>query len=378
MDYVERTAKVREEMLRRHIDALFLPSSGDRQYITGIPSERPCITHHHRWGDWLNGVFVTGDKIVYVAPWMVREAAWQQAEEKRYIDEVVIVEEGEDCGCFARELAGKLGLGGGVIAVPKVAMAKTLTGLCEAVKGISFVCTEDFTCGMRMIKDEEEISIMREASEIADEAFRRTVKGIGPGVSEYEIAAELDLNMMRLGAECVSFPTDVMIKGPGVKETGGSGFAKVVKGCNIAFDFGCVYRGYCSDFGRTVFVGEPSVKQRRIHELVMAAQRAAADALCKGQVTAAELDGIARRVINEGGYYEEFFHRLGHGIGVDVHEYPYLSRGCDEVLMPGMTITIEPSVMIPGELRIRVEDIFHITEQGVECLNAVTREIVVI
>lgn len=378
MNYEARISRVRAAMADRGISAMFLPSSGDRQYITGIPSERPCTTHHHRSGDWLDGIFLTQNSIIYTVPWMMRSFAQAQAEDKKYINEVVILQEGEDYRNLAGKVLEKLKLHKGTVAVPKGTMSKSVINLSQVAPELDFTNTEAVTCPMRMIKEAEEIEIMKEASRIADEAFLAVIGMIAPGVTEYEIAARLDYEMIKRGAECVSFPTDVMIKGPGIRETGGSGFAKAASGCNIAFDFGCVYQGYCSDFGRTVYVGEPTEEYRRIHELVMKSQLAAASAAVPGRMTAVELDKTARRVINEGGYYDEFFHRLGHGIGIDVHEYPYLNKGYTEPLQTGMTVTIEPSVMIEGKLRIRVEDIYHITENGAESFNKVTKEMIVL
>jgi len=378
MDYENRIMKVRNIMSERNIDALFLPPSGDRQYITGFETERPCMTHHHRSGDWLDGVLITQDKIIYIAPKMIEDNICRQIEDKKYIDDIVVLPEGEDYNEYAKMIIDKFNLRKSLIAVTKNTMAKTLINFLKISQNIEFVNTETFTCQMRMIKEPEELDNMRAAAKIADDSFLEVVGKIKKGMTEYEISSELNLQMKKRGAECPSFATDVMIKNYGIIESLGSGLTRVEKGCNIAFDFGAVYKGYCSDFGRTVYFGEPSIKYKNIHKLVMNSQQAAVDAIVPGAITAVDLDKIARDVINSGGYGKEFHHRLGHGIGIDVHEYPYLNKGYSEIIREGMTLTIEPSVVIKGEFRIRVEDVFHVTKEGAISLNNVTKNMIVL
>lgn len=378
MDYAKRSAHMRQEMAARGIDVLFLPSCGDRQYLTGIATERPCTTHHHRSGDWLDGLFFTQKEAILACPWMKRAWAREEGEKNPLVTDVIILDEGRDYVAYAADILTRLGLRAPVIGVPKAAMAKSLVNLKRACPGASFVNIESITCPMRMVKDPEEIAIMREASRIADEAFLAVLPQIHAGMLELEVAQALEKEMFLRGAECVSFPTDVMALKKGAPCDGGSGLVKLEKGCNIAFDFGCVYQGYCSDTGRTIFLGEPSKKCLDIHKLVMASQQAAIDALAPGAITCVQLDGVARKVINNGGYFEEFFHRLGHNIGVDVHEYPYLNKGYTQPILENMTLTVEPSIMIPGELRIRVEDVVLVTAQGGEPLNKVTKEPIIL
>lgn len=378
MDYAKRMALVRNEMEAQGIDVLFLPSCGDRQYLTGIATERPCTTHHHRSGDWLDGLFLTKEAGLLACPWMKRVWALAEGNKNPLVTEVIILDEGKDYVAYAADIFTKLNLKKPVIGVPKQVMGKSMINLMRACPEANFCNIEEITCRMRMIKDVDEVAIMKEASRIADESFMEILPHLRPGIMELEIAQELDRQMLLRGAECVSFPTDVMSMKKGAPTDGGSSLVKLEAGANIAFDFGCVYNGYCSDTGRTVFLGEPTKKYLDIHKLVMASQQAAIDAIRPGEITCFQLDGVARKVINNGGYYDEFFHRLGHNIGVDVHEYPYLNKGYNQLLQAGMMITVEPSIMIPGELRIRVEDIVHVTEDGCISLNTVTREPIVI
>ena len=146
---------------------------------------------------------------------------------------------------------------------------------------------------------------------------------------------------------------------------------------HIAFDFGAVYQGYCSDFGRTVFCGEPSAEERRIHSLVMAAQAAGMAEMRADQSTGQTADKAAREVLVAAGYGEHFWHRLGHGIGCDVHEPPFLTSSEQRTLQSGMTFTVEPSVLKQG-VAIRVEDVVLVTPAGGECLNHASHDLIVI
>jgi Xaa-Pro aminopeptidase len=136
------------------------------------------------------------------------------------------------------------------------------------------------------------------------------------------------------------------------------------EGDTISFDFGCVYKGYCSDFGRTVYVGNPPDKVRRIHDVVVEAQAAAIERMVDGEVTATQLDSVARGIVERAGYGPNFVHRLGHGIGVTVHEPPFLYLPEDTVLRKGMTFTVEPSILLFGEWSARVEDVVMVTAKG--------------
>jgi Xaa-Pro aminopeptidase len=135
-------------------------------------------------------------------------------------------------------------------------------------------------------------------------------------------------------------------------------------GDTISFDFGCVYEGYCSDFGRTVFVGDPPAKVREIHDLVMTAQGTTIEQMKAGELTCEQLDSVARGIIERAGYGDNFVHRLGHGIGLTVHEPPYLYIPDRTLLAEGMTFTVEPSVLLFGEWSARVEDVVLVTKTG--------------
>mgnify|MGYP000877424285 CR=1 FL=1 len=189
---------------------------------------------------------------------------------------------------------------------------------------------------------------------------------------------EIDAQMIKQGAEGPSFNTMLLFGGPGTGRQDaprpsfagpGSFNAVLTPGSVLAFDFGVVYEGWCSDFGRTVYIGEPSADMLRDHQLVADAQQAALDVMKGGEATGAQADAAARRVFEDAGRGDEFIHGLGHGVGVNVHEPPGLSKGDDTVLQNGMTLAVEPSLWVNHEYFVRVEDVVLVTPDGGVSLN---------
>jgi Xaa-Pro aminopeptidase len=184
------------------------------------------------------------------------------------------------------------------------------------------------------------------------------------------------------GAEGTSFETGVTFTGPNGAIRQGAGRASAQRrlqpGDSVTFDFGCILDGYCSDFGRSAFVGEPPAEYRRVHDLVLRAQAEAIQAMKADAITATELNAVARAVIADGGYDAGFTHRLGHGIGVTVHEPPFLDVVNRTVLREQMLFTIEPSVRVPGQFGNRVEDVVLVTPQGGVPLNHASHALTIV
>jgi Xaa-Pro aminopeptidase len=265
------------------------------------------------------------------------------------------------------------------IAVAKQTFSTTLISFKELNPDIEFVLIEDYINGLRMIKTDYELSKMREAAEITDRVFGEIAPLLKVGMSEIDIKAEIDHRILLKGCEGNSFHTGVLICGGNSKTHWSNTTGNVIEeGCTVAFDFGVMKNGFCSDFGRTVYAGEPTKEMIRIHETIMEAQRTAIEAMIPGKLTCEQLNMIARRYIDEQGYGEGFRHRLGHSIGRDVHEYPYLMPGYKEVLQKNMTFTIEPSVIIDDRLLIRVEDVVVVDENGGIPLSSYSKDIIVI
>jgi Xaa-Pro aminopeptidase len=202
---------------------------------------------------------------------------------------------------------------------------------------------------------------MQKAADIVDRTMTDIIGYLKPdsGQTELDVAYEIDRLMMTYGADSSSFVTNVWQMGPGeVRQLAMKASRRPLeRGNSLSFDFGSALDGYCYDFGRSVHLGQPSDEYRRVHALVMQSAQVGIEALQDGERTAEEVNAVARQVIADGGYGKWFRHRLGHGIGLDVHEPPYLDQGDTHVLERGMCFTVEPSIFIPGRFGARTEDV---------------------
>jgi D-alanyl-D-alanine dipeptidase len=365
------------------IAAVYLTPSGDLEYVTGLRRRRPGATTGHQHGDWLTGVLVTARECVVVAPHLAAHFMRSQMDGKPWLTDFVHIDEGADLDAVARRLVDAHRLAAALVALPREARAETMLRLQALSPSLRFTSTADLITPLRMVKDEDELAIMRRGSLTCDAIFADIVPKLRVGMTEADVFIELEHLMLRHGAEGSSFVTGVMIRGGRAPETATlegvtrAGAVDIQPGRVIAFDFGTVLDGYASDFGRTVFVGEPAAELRKIHELVMASQAAGNAALRPGTRTV-DVDGAARRVIEEAGYGKEFFHRLGHGIGIDVHEPPFLASGDQGTVQANMCFTVEPSVWVPDRCFIRVEDVVVAAPGGGYSLNQASRGLHVI
>ncbi|CAM3445062.1 aminopeptidase P family protein [Brevibacillus invocatus] len=249
--------------------------------------------------------------------------------------------------------------------------------MSEVVAASRFVDVEQPLREMRLIKSEDEIARMKHAIQLVEDALREGLKKVKPGVTEMEILAELEFQMKRLGAEGPSFSTMVLAGEKSALPHGKPGNRAVQEGELLLFDLGVEVNGYVSDITRTFAVGEINDQLREIYETVWAANEAAIAEIRPG-VTFAHLDKTARGVIEAKGYGEYFMHRLGHGLGMDVHEYPSVHSENQEVLRAGMVFTIEPGIYVPGVGGVRIEDNVLVTETGVEVLTQFPKQLTVI
>lgn len=230
---------------------------------------------------------------------------------------------------------------------------------------------------LRMVKVSEEAEYIRKAQEIAEEAFVNVLSFIKPGVTEKQIALELDFYMLSHGAEAVSFET-IAVTGAKTSMPHGVPDDTVVKdGDFITMDFGAVYKGYHSDMTRTVAVGSVTPEQRKVYETVLTAQKAALSILKSG-LPCKDADDAARDIIRDAGYGEYFGHSTGHGVGVEIHESPSLSPNSKGVLDTGNVVTVEPGIYLPGKFGVRIEDMALITDDGYENLTSTPKELIIL
>lgn len=260
----------------------------------------------------------------------------------------------------------------GRYAVTDQTWASHLLALGHATADCMFVAAGRTLPLLRAVKDDDEIARLRAAARGADESFAEVAGTAFAGRRELEVAAELDRLLRRHGHDRVEFT--IVGSGPnGASPHHGAGDRMIQAGDAVVLDFGGRASGYCSDITRTVFVGEPDEEQRRVYEVVRAAQQAAFEAVAPG-VPAQDVDRAARAVIAEAGYGDRFVHRTGHGIGLEVHEPPYIVEGDETRLAVGMTFSDEPGIYLPGRFGVRIEDQLVVTDAGAERLNEATRD----
>lgn len=219
---------------------------------------------------------------------------------------------------------------------------------------------------LRAVKSEDEINLIIKAQRIAEAGFEYICQFIKPGLTEREIALELDFYMLKHGAEALSFDTICLTGKNTSLPHGVPGDTKIKDGEFVLLDYGAVCDGYHSDMTRTVCVGEPDDEMTKVYNIVLDAQQKALDAV-KAGITGAELDAVARDYITQHGYGENFGHGLGHGVGLDIHEYPTASRLGTYPLKENMVVTVEPGIYLKGKFGVRIEDFVIISENG--CKN---------
>jgi Xaa-Pro aminopeptidase len=225
----------------------------------------------------------------------------------------------------------------------------------------------------RMVKDSDEVELIRNAVALGAKLFDRALEVLRPGVKETDVAAEMELTARRGGAEEMSFGT-IIASGARSALPHGRASEQAIAPCGfVVCDFGVILSGYCSDQTRTVWVGPVPEEARGAYEAVKEAQQAAIDAVRPG-IAVGEVDAAARKVLRKAGLERYFTHSTGHGVGLEIHEIPRVADGQREVLQPGMVITIEPGVYFPGKWGIRIEDMVAVTAGGCEVMTPTSKE----
>ena len=247
--------------------------------------------------------------------------------------------------------------------------------LRSKLEGVSFVKLSGAVPGLSVVKTAQEIAVMRRCAQIADQGLRRTLKRLGTGMSERDVAFFLDNQCRLIGADAMGFDTIVLFGVRSALPHGVPGDTQLRVGDWVLFDFGCELEGLRSDMTRTIVFGRASARQRRIYELVLRAQSGCRNAI-KAGMKAADADALARRVIDRAGYRDNFGHGTGHGVGYRIHEAPRIGRLSKDVLLDGSVVTVEPGVYIKGFGGVRIEDMVRLHAGGAEPLTAFPRELI--
>jgi len=358
VNYEQRIQKARAQMERLGIDLLYLAPGANAQYLSGWRRNRPHFGNVNYPGGWVQGLFLgLRHEPILAVPRMVAEF---DLEPTTSLDVRVLPDQGDPeafLGDLLRGFEPRLG----AIAIENRAWSEQALALRRVRPDVEVRLASDVIAPLRMVKEPEEVEVMQSAARIVDQAMTEIVSFLAPdsGQTELDVAYEIDQLMVRHGADGSSFVTNVWQMGPAEKRPLAMKASRrpLERGNSLSFDFGSTVGGYCYDFGRSVYLGEPPPEYRTAHALVMLAAQRGIEALQAGPRTAQDVNALAREVIEDGGYGDWFRHRLGHGIGLDVHEPPYLDRGDASVLEQGMCFTVEPSIFIPGKFGARTEDV---------------------
>lgn len=351
-----RLSLLRARMSAAGLPALLVTDAVNRRYLSGFTGS----------AGWL---LVTATSAVLITDFRYEEQA--QAEAAGW--SVVVYRQPDRSETVLARILAEEGIA--ALGFDPDAVSVTAHGrLAEALGGVELRPAPQLVTALRAVKDEGELALIRRAVAVAEEAFARLLPLVRPGRSERELALELEFLMRRLGAEAAAFDV-IVVSGPRSSlPHGRPGERRIAPGDLVTFDFGARVGGYHSDVTRTLVVGKADARQREVYEVVRAAQAAALAAVREG-VKAGEVDCAARAVIGAAGYGERFGHSTGHGLGLEVHEFPTLAPNREDRLAAGMVVTVEPGVYIPGWGGVRIEDTVIVTASGCEVLCRTPKEL---
>lgn len=350
-----RVTRLREAMKSQQIEAVLITGEVNRRYLTGFmgSSGYVLITHQKAW---------------LLTDFRYLTQAAEQAPGFEIVDHGASVT-GTMLSLLKQENIDRLGF-----EEEQMVFATYRTYESE-LKPVTLVPLSGLVEELRIFKDAEELAIMKEAAELADRTFLHMLDVLKPGISEWDAALELETFMRKNGATGPSFDT-IMASGERSALPHGRASERIMQANElVTMDFGALYNGYCSDITRTVALGTSSAKLREIYDIVLEAQLHTLEFLRPG-MTGREADALARDVITRYGYGEQFGHSTGHGLGMEVHEAPRVSKASDTVLKPGMVVTVEPGIYLPGIGGVRIEDDVVITETGIRRLTESTKDFI--
>ena len=379
--YAERRRKYLD-LIAGQVDLVFIPFSTDLDYLAGIRRDTPNFGRVIHPGGWLEGAWMApGQTPILTLPRMTAELGGRAGGNDDL--DVRVLGEWDDPRTMVRGILDALKLPAAPrVAVSETAEAETMIELQQLLPDAKFSSATALLRPLRQIKDADEIALMRAAGAVTEGALKAAIPSFKAGMTELEMTAELDLQMKRLGSLGPSFTTTLYCTGPEHPwlpgDRLGSWPRPLLPGVSILLDFGAIGDGPVYDYGRTVVFGAPSDEQLKVHGLIMQSQAAGIAMLKAGEATCAEADAAARAVIADAGYGEAFRHRLGHSIGWDVHEPPFLTKGSDITVEEGMVFTVEPSILQMHGTSARVEDCVVVRPGGGEALTSGFQELIVI
>lgn len=351
---MSKLKNLRKSIESKELDGLLIMSPQNRRYVSGFTGSAGAL-------------LITNEDALLITDFRYTEQANDETDEFEVITHKVPMPE---------EVANQVKrLGLAKVGFEKDHVTYTSFEQYDKALNAELVPTAGLVEELRLIKTDDEINILKDAVKIADDAFEHILGYIKPGVKEIDVSNELEFFMRKQGATSSSFPIIVASGYRSALPHGVASDKEIQSGELVTLDFGCVYKGYCSDITRTVAVGEISDELKDIYNTVLQAQLKGMEGL-KAGLTGVEADALTRDYIKEKGYGEYFGHSTGHGIGLDVHEGPGLSFRSEKVLEEGMVVTVEPGVYVPNVGGCRIEDDAVVTKDGNECLSKSTKELI--
>lgn len=347
------------ESLPADIDGMLIESPENRRYFTGFPSSAGILIAAKQ-----GSVFLTDSRYIEAAKSQI--SCCEVVEQKKLEEQLPALAEKFGCKNLAFETSRVT-----------VARARKLAKMLGGVRLADDDRADKIISQLRMVKTADEIEKIKSAQKITERAFEHILSIIKPGLTERDIAFELDFYMLKNGAEAVAFDTIIASGVNSSKPHAVPSQKKVEDGDFITLDFGAVVNGYRSDMTRTVAVGAVSEKQKNVYGIVLAAQLETLRILKPGLPLKAA-DAAARDIIRDAGFGSFFGHGTGHGVGIEIHEEPTLSPNGTGDLEPGNVVTAEPGIYLPGEFGVRIEDMALITADGCENLTNSTKELLVV
>ncbi len=358
-----RLAKLREGLEKAGCDAFASMAPPTNQYLTGFTGTESAL-------------LVTSTEALFLCDFRYIENVREAAKSDSLMANFEVKE--------ARgSLAERIGEYLSDLNVERAGLDETVTTIAElnAVKKAYSGHIEDaskLVQTLRAIKDPDEIEKIRSASALAENVLQDVISGVCEGITERELAARFEYEFKKQGASGASFDTIILFGARSSLPHGHPGDVALKQGDIVLMDFGCKMDGYCSDLTRTYVYGTiPGTWFEEIYDLTLTAQRLALELLAAGK-SCREVDSAARSIIVDAGYGEHFGHGLGHGVGIEVHEFPRLNPESDTVLEDGMVLTVEPGIYIPGRGGVRIEELVHVTENGCEVLSTTPTELKVL
>ncbi|WP_284036026.1 aminopeptidase P family protein [Neobacillus sp. 114] len=353
---MEKLEKLRSSFSVEGIDGILITSPYNRRYISNFTGTAGIV-------------LISADKALFITDFRYVEQAQKQCEGFE------IIKFSDTLPKEVAEQAKKLGIQ--KLGFEEDYLTYSSFKVYEKEVEAELVPVSGLIEKLRLIKTDSEIKILKEAADIADAAFKHILDFLRPGKTELEVSNELEFFMRKAGAVSSSFDTIVASGYRSALPHGVASDKVIEKGDMVTLDFGAYYKGYVSDITRTVAVGEPDAKLKEIYQIVLEAQLRGIDGFRPG-MTGKEADALTRDYITEKGYGEYFGHSTGHGIGLEVHEGPALSLKSDIILEPGMVVTCEPGIYIPGLGGVRIEDDTLITKDHNERLTHSTKDLIIL